>query len=173
MQPERVLQQNFQLNIIWQTCNSSFNGPSFLPSSVAPNFVHSLDATHLMMVVNRLTEEKVTTSYAMIHDSFGVHACDVDELQYVIRDEFTKLYSADVLMDTWARVLKNSETMTGRIRLQRGTVRSMIDKTRSQRQVTTRVFWQKTRAAAPNSSAGEARLSCCSRSSGSTPRRTQ
>jgi len=74
-------------------------------SSVAPNFVHSLDATHLMMVVNRLADEEVTDSYAMIHDSFGVHACDVDELHFIIRDEFIKLYSEDILVQTYQSTL--------------------------------------------------------------------
>jgi DNA-directed RNA polymerase len=74
-------------------------------SSVAPNFVHSLDATHLMMVVNRLADEKVTDSFAMIHDSFGVHACDVDELHYIIRDEFIKLYGEDILTKTYQSTL--------------------------------------------------------------------
>jgi len=73
--------------------------------SVAPNFVHSLDATHLMMVVNRLAGEEVTRSYAMIHDSFGVHACDVDELHFIIRDEFIKLYSEDILTETYRSTL--------------------------------------------------------------------
>ena len=73
--------------------------------SVAPNFVHSLDATHLMMVVNRLHDEQVTNSYAMIHDSFGVHACDVDELHYIIRDEFIKLYDEDILTQTYQSTL--------------------------------------------------------------------
>jgi len=73
--------------------------------SVAPNFVHSLDATHLMMVVNRLHDEQVTDSYAVIHDSFGVHACDVDAMHYVIRDEFIKLYDEDVLTQTYQSTL--------------------------------------------------------------------
>jgi DNA-directed RNA polymerase len=29
----------------------------------------------------------------VIHDSFGVHACDVDELHYALRDEFINLYA--------------------------------------------------------------------------------
>jgi DNA-directed RNA polymerase len=73
--------------------------------SVAPNFVHSLDATHLMMVVNRMVSEGITDAFAMIHDSFGVHACDVDELHYIIRDEFIKLYDEDVLVDTYRSCL--------------------------------------------------------------------
>jgi DNA-directed RNA polymerase len=66
-------------------------------SAVAPNFVHSMDATHLMMVVNRMQDEGITDNVAVIHDSFGVHACDTDELHAVIRDEFINLYSTDQL----------------------------------------------------------------------------
>ena len=73
--------------------------------AVAPNFVHSLDATHLMMVVNRLADETITDSFAMIHDSFGVHACDVDEMHYAIRDEFIKLYDEDILTETYRSTL--------------------------------------------------------------------
>lgn len=72
-------------------------------SAVAPNFVHSLDACHLMMTVNRM--EEVTNSFAVIHDSFGVHACDVDELHYALRDEFIRLYSGEVLVDFYQESL--------------------------------------------------------------------
>jgi DNA-directed RNA polymerase len=67
-------------------------------SAIAPNFVHSMDACHLMMVANRMVLEEVTADFAMIHDSFGVHACDVDELHFVIRDEFIKMYSVNQLV---------------------------------------------------------------------------
>lgn len=74
-------------------------------SSVAPNFVHSLDATHLMMVSNTLGDSGVTESFAMIHDSFGVHACDVTTMHYVIRDEFIKLYDEDILKKAYQSTL--------------------------------------------------------------------
>ena len=75
-------------------------------SAVAPNFVHSLDATHLMMTVNRLASEGITSSFAVIHDSFGVHACDVDELHYGLRDEFINLYSEhEVLVEFYQESL--------------------------------------------------------------------
>jgi DNA-directed RNA polymerase len=66
-------------------------------SGIAPNYVHSMDACHLRMVVNRMAEEGITDAFAMIHDSFGVHASDVDELHYAIRDEFIRLYTEDQL----------------------------------------------------------------------------
>jgi DNA-directed RNA polymerase len=75
-------------------------------SAVAPNYVHSLDATHLMMTVNRMRAEGVTHSFAVIHDSFGVHACDVDELHFALRDEFVMLYSEqEVLVDFYQESL--------------------------------------------------------------------
>jgi DNA-directed RNA polymerase len=75
-------------------------------SSIAPNVVHSLDATHLMMVVNRLADEGITDQYyAMVHDSFGVHATDVDEMNFIIRDEFIKLYSEDILTKLYQEFL--------------------------------------------------------------------
>ena len=75
-------------------------------SAVAPNFVHSLDATHLMMTVNRLKAEGVTHSFAVIHDSFGVHAADVDELHAVLREEFVNLYTEqEVLVDFYQESL--------------------------------------------------------------------
>jgi DNA-directed RNA polymerase len=73
--------------------------------SVAPNFIHSMDAAHLMLVTNRMVDEEITDSFAMIHDSFGVHACDVDELHVAIRDEFVKMYSVDRLLQFRNHVL--------------------------------------------------------------------
>jgi DNA-directed RNA polymerase len=66
-------------------------------SAIAPNFIHSMDASHLMFVTNRMVSEGITDAFAMIHDSFGVHACDVDELHFAIRDEFIKMYTVPQL----------------------------------------------------------------------------
>jgi DNA-directed RNA polymerase len=33
----------------------------------------------------------------MVHDSYGVHACDVDLLNRVLREEFVGIYSEPVL----------------------------------------------------------------------------
>jgi DNA-directed RNA polymerase len=65
-------------------------------SGVSPNYVHSLDSTHLMMTVNALSQLGLS-HYAMIHDSFGVHAADVETLHTVLRDQFVQLYSCDHL----------------------------------------------------------------------------
>lgn len=57
-------------------------------SGIAPNFVHSLDSTHLMMVLNAFSGDIVP-----IHDSLATHACDVDEMHKVIREQFFVLYT--------------------------------------------------------------------------------
>jgi DNA-directed RNA polymerase len=44
---------------------------------IVAHLVHSLNAAHMMRTVQRLQSEGVQ-HFAMVHDSFGVHAVDVD-----------------------------------------------------------------------------------------------
>ena len=65
----------------------------------APNFVHSMDACHLMMTLIKARELGIS-SFACIHDDFGTHAEDTDKLHNAIRWAFFSLYSDnDVLAD--------------------------------------------------------------------------
>lgn len=61
--------------------------------ALPPNFVHSLDATHMFMTA-RTCIKKEGLTFASVHDSFWTHAGDVTTLQRVLRDEFCNLYSA-------------------------------------------------------------------------------
>ena len=58
---------------------------------IAPNFVHSMDACHLMMTC-RLAVSIGITDLAFIHDDYGTHAGDVDNLHRIIREAFLELY---------------------------------------------------------------------------------
>jgi DNA-directed RNA polymerase len=79
-------------------------------SSVSPNFVHSLDSTHLMQTINRMSDYGFE-HLSIIHDSIGCHAADVDELAYAVRDEFRLLYgNTDLLAD----LKQQFETLAGR-----------------------------------------------------------
>jgi DNA-directed RNA polymerase len=60
--------------------------------SVAPNYVHSLDAAAMFISVNNSREEGLT-NFCGIHDSFGTNACDVDILNKSIRKAFIKLFA--------------------------------------------------------------------------------
>ena len=61
-------------------------------SGVAPNFIHSLDASALVLTINKMVEHGVR-SFALVHDSFATHACDSALLAEVLRDEFAKMYT--------------------------------------------------------------------------------
>lgn len=65
-------------------------------NGIAPNFVHSIDAAHMCMVVLRLKEEGITDIHA-IHDSWGVHACHTTLLNRIIREEFIKIHKRNLL----------------------------------------------------------------------------
>jgi len=56
-----------------------------------PNFIHSLDASHMFMTAVSCKERGI--DFASVHDSFWVHACHVDELGAIIRDRFVELHS--------------------------------------------------------------------------------
>jgi len=63
---------------------------------IVAHLVHSFDASHMMLTVNRLQNEGVH-HLAMVHDSFGVHAVDIDLLHRALREEFVRIYSEPVL----------------------------------------------------------------------------
>lgn len=66
-------------------------------NGIAPNFVHSLDASHLTLVVNAAVAQGIG-SFAMIHDDFGTHAADSAALYRIIREVFVAMYERhDVL----------------------------------------------------------------------------
>ena len=60
-----------------------------------PNFVHSLDASHMIMTAKGC--EKAGLTFAAVHDSYWTHACDVDTMNRIIREEFYKMYSEPIL----------------------------------------------------------------------------
>lgn len=65
-------------------------------NGITAHLVHSLDAAHLVAVVNALAEQGVA-SVLTIHDAFGVHATQVGVLREVLRTEFHRLHVEPVL----------------------------------------------------------------------------
>lgn len=57
-------------------------------AGASPNFIHSLDSSHLMMVINACDFDIMP-----IHDSFACHAANVDEMHKVLRSTFVELYN--------------------------------------------------------------------------------
>ncbi|KAG9686714.1 DNA/RNA polymerase, partial [Aureobasidium melanogenum] len=60
-----------------------------------PNFIHSLDATHMMLSAIKCDENNI--AFASIHDSFWTHACDINHLSVVLRDAFVAMHTEDVV----------------------------------------------------------------------------
>ena len=68
-------------------------------NGIAPNFVHSLDACHLMMTIVKAKDEYGIEDFSVVHDSFGTHACDIEQLGMVLRETFCELYTGDILLN--------------------------------------------------------------------------
>lgn len=69
-------------------------------SSISPNFVHSLDASHLIKTVNFMSDLGIT-DVCTVHDSFGTHAGNCDMLHMATRMTFTNMYKRNILLDFW------------------------------------------------------------------------
>lgn len=63
---------------------------------ISPNFVHSLDAAHLMRTV-LFCQQDGMVDFAMIHDSYGVHAGNAARLRDNLREAFVDQYTDPVL----------------------------------------------------------------------------
>jgi len=61
----------------------------------APNWIHSIDAAHLALTIEAMVLRGVR-SFASIHDSVGVHACHVSELNTELRRTFRRLHREDL-----------------------------------------------------------------------------
>jgi DNA-directed RNA polymerase len=66
-------------------------------SAIAPNIIHSLDATHLRMVARKLEERGLPMIF--IHDSFATHCNHREELYDIIVESFIELYSREYLVE--------------------------------------------------------------------------
>lgn len=83
-------------------CSNSYNEtkrPNIMKQkgAFAPNFVHSLDSTHMLMTSLRCRDAGLT--FASVHDSYWTHACDVPTMNKFCREEFVSLHKQPILND--------------------------------------------------------------------------
>lgn len=72
--------------------------PNSHKNGIAPNFIHSYDASHMALVACAGADEGM--HLAMIHDDFGTHAADAEAFYSLIRQTFVGMYKdADPLGD--------------------------------------------------------------------------
>jgi DNA-directed RNA polymerase len=64
-------------------------------NAIAPNFVHSLDSLHMFMSSVAAIQHKI--GFASVHDSFWTYPSDVEELSRILRQEFVRLHTSDII----------------------------------------------------------------------------
>lgn len=68
-------------------------------NAIAPNFIHSMDASHLQFTVCTASDRGID-HFAMIHDSYGTTVAQAGQLFSIIRECFVKMYTEhDVLKE--------------------------------------------------------------------------
>jgi DNA-directed RNA polymerase len=67
-------------------------------SGIAPNWVHSLDASHMMLTIRAAMHAGVH-SFSFIHDSYGTHAGNTAKLARILREEFVKMYGGECVLE--------------------------------------------------------------------------
>jgi len=65
-------------------------------NGISPNWVHSMDASHMRATVRQCWHEGMR-SFALVHDSYGTHAGNAQALAEILREQFVAMYEQDVL----------------------------------------------------------------------------
>jgi|GEM_PF-1290246 len=77
-------------------------------NAIIPNIIHSLDAAHLMQIVNRGIPNMKYPYILTVHDCFGAHPNNINELKDLVTTEFIQLYTnEDFLKKFHDRILQN------------------------------------------------------------------
>lgn len=102
--PTGYFENTFQINV----CFLEITAPSKYKQAqgASPNAIHSLDAAHLMLTVNR-ADFPITT----IHDSFGCLCGDMSELFVTVRETFVELYNENPLEKLMTQIGGNMDAV--------------------------------------------------------------
>ena len=68
-------------------------------SGFSPNFVHSLDSSHLLLTAAACAAADPPISFAAVHDSYWAHPSDVGRLNAILRDKFVELHATPRLAE--------------------------------------------------------------------------
>lgn len=64
-----------------------------------PHFIHSLDASHLMRVLERAKDVAGIDRISIVHDAFGTTPSKAGALAQLLRDEFVRMYAAGGVLE--------------------------------------------------------------------------
>ena len=71
-------------------------------SAIGPNFIHSMDAAHLVRLINRMKEEGVM-ELAAVHDAYATTAADMPSLYPAATEELVTMYEQDDWLKRFAK----------------------------------------------------------------------
>lgn len=66
-------------------------------AGIVPNYIHSLDATHMLCTALRCKDEDIV--FAAVHDCYWTHAVNSTRLGRILREEFVELYQQSQLLN--------------------------------------------------------------------------
>jgi len=66
-------------------------------SAFPPNYIHSLDSTHMLLTSVEMEERGLP--FSAVHDSYWCHPRNVDVMNEVLREKFVELYSKPLLQE--------------------------------------------------------------------------
>jgi DNA-directed RNA polymerase len=64
--------------------------------AVSPNYIHSLDASHMWMTMNRMINAGIT-NFSFVHDSYGCSAPYVSMMRQYTKEEFYEMHKEPLL----------------------------------------------------------------------------
>eukprot|EP01135_Chromosphaera_perkinsii_P009213 Nk52_evm48s1671 gene=Nk52_evmTU48s1671 len=85
-------------------------------NAFAPNYIHSLDSTHMLMTARVCKDEGLM--FASVHDSFWTHASNVDRMSTILRDQFYELHKQPLLDELRAHFVKLAQNGSNKKNLQ-------------------------------------------------------
>ncbi|KAK2736397.1 DNA-directed RNA polymerase [Myotisia sp. PD_48] len=91
----RQVKTTLQLCTIRDTSGSDVVNRRKQLQAFPPNFIHSLDASHMML--SAIECDRLGLSFSAVHDSFWTHASDIDTMNGVLRDAFIRMHSDDIV----------------------------------------------------------------------------
>ncbi|KAJ2809037.1 DNA-directed RNA polymerase, partial [Coemansia furcata] len=115
-----------------------------------PNYVHSLDASH--MTLSAIECKKAGLVFASVHDSYWTHACDVDKMNTIIRDQFVQLHQRPIMANLkaefedrykdhlmpvigWEYVSKDKFTDGGKLKFKKARVTKKSEREQKEKEV--------------------------------------
>lgn len=71
-------------------------------TSIAPNFIHSMDGSHLQLTVLNAEKEGIK-HFATVHDSYACPVAQAQKLAEVVRQSFIQLYSENDVLENFRK----------------------------------------------------------------------